>query len=300
MKNFYPNLRSVQIKTGIWTVVIGLILILGYLWLTGHLAGTSQYELKVSFPDVMGLEIGDKVMYRGMEVGRVKSITAEKDRVITTAKINRSIGLTEGTQFLVTDSSLMGGKALSILPGNGIEPLNIKQIQLGNSPEGMMALISKASTGVEELKNTLQLITSPQGILSSSQKLIENADGTVSEIGNATKEAKQELIATIDKIEQLTSSLQEVVAENKEPLKNTIAESNIAIDRLSETLDSLSILSANLNITAQALKSKEGTAGLLLNDKQLYEKITTSTDNLNALIKDIKENPKKYIKFSVF
>jgi len=37
-----------------------------------------------------------------------------------------------------------------------------------------------------------------------------------------------------------------------------------------------------------------------LNDKQLYEKITTSTDNLNALIKDIKENPKKYIKFSVF
>jgi len=300
MKKFYPNLRSVQIKTGIWTIVIGLIFILGYLWLTGHLASSSQYELKIGFPDVMGLEIGDKVMFRGMEIGRVKNIAAEKDRVITTAKINRNIVLTEGTQFLVTDSSLMGGKALSILPGKGTEPINIKQIQQGSSPDGMMALISKASTGVEELKKTLQLINSPQGLLTSSQKLIENADGTVSEIGNATKETKQKLIATINKIEQLTSSLQVVVAENKEPLKNTIAESNIAIERLSETLDSLSILSANLNITAQALKTKEGTAGLLLNDNQLYEKITTSTDNLNALVKDIKENPKKYIKFSIF
>jgi ABC-type transporter Mla subunit MlaD len=47
---------------------------------------TSQYELKVSFPDVMGLEIGDKVMYRGMEVGRVKSITAEKIELLLLPK----------------------------------------------------------------------------------------------------------------------------------------------------------------------------------------------------------------------
>lgn len=133
MKKFYPNLRSVQIKTGIWTIVICLILVFSYFWLSGRLAVRSHYELKIAFPNVMGLEVGDKVMYRGMEVGRVKSITASKDMVITTANIRSDIILTEGTRFLVSDSSLMGGKALNIIPGDGKNPLNIKKLQQGTS-----------------------------------------------------------------------------------------------------------------------------------------------------------------------
>ncbi|HPB18421.1 MAG TPA: MlaD family protein [Candidatus Cloacimonas sp.] len=300
MKKFYPNLRSVQIKTGIWTLIICIILVLGYLWLTSRLAVSSQYELQIAFPDVMGLEIGDKVMYRGMEVGRIKSIAASQDRVIVTVSIKSEIRLKEGTKFQVADSSLMGGKALNIIPGTGMAPLNRKLLQKGVSPEGMMALMSKASAGLDDLKATLQIINSPQGIMQSSQKLLQNADNTVTEIGSAAIEAKQELVITLNKIEGLTSSLQEVVTENKEPLKNTIAGSNSALDNLSGTLDSLRILANNLNRSAKTLTESESTAGLLLNDKQLYEKINAATDNLNALLKDIQENPQKYIKFSVF
>ncbi|HQO17697.1 MAG TPA: MlaD family protein [Candidatus Cloacimonas sp.] len=300
MKKFYPNLRSVQIKTGIWTLIICIILVLGYLWLTSRLAVSSQYELQIAFPDVMGLEIGDKVMYRGMEVGRIKSIAASQDRVIVTVSIKSEILLKEGTKFQVADSSLMGGKALNIIPGTGMAPLNRKLLQKGVSPEGMMALMSKASAGLDDLKATLQIINSPQGIMQSSQKLLQNADNTVTEIGSAAIEAKQELVITLNKIEGLTSSLQEVVTENKEPLKNTIAGSNSALDNLSGTLDSLRILANNLNRSAKTLTESESTAGLLLNDKQLYEKINAATDNLNALLKDIQENPQKYIKFSVF
>ena len=300
MKKFYPNLRSVQIKTGIWTLIICIILVLGYLWLTSRLAVSSQYELQIAFPDVMGLEIGDKVMYRGMEVGRIKSIAASQDRVIVTVSIKSEIRLKEGTKFQVADSSLMGGKALNIIPGTGMAPLNRKLLQKGVSPEGMMALMSKASAGLDDLKATLQIINSPQGIMQSSQKLLQNADNTVTDIGSAAIEAKQELVITLNKIEGLTSSLQEVVTENKEPLKNTIAGSNSALDNLSGTLDSLRILANNLNRSAKTLTESESTAGLLLNDKQLYEKINAATDNLNALLKDIQENPQKYIKFSVF
>jgi len=300
MKKFYPNLRSVQIKTGIWTLIICIILVLGYLWLTSRLAVSSQYELQIAFPDVMGLEIGDKVMYRGMEVGRIKSIAASQDRVIVTVSIKSEIRLKEGTKFQVADSSLMGGKALNIIPGTGMAPLNRKLLQKGVSPEGMMALMSKASAGLDDLKATLQIINSPQGIMQSSQKLLQNADNTVTEIGSAAIEAKQELVITLNKIEGLTSSLQEVVTENMEPLKNTIAGSNSALDNLSGTLDSLRILANNLNRSAKTLTESESTAGLLLNDKQLYEKINAATDNLNALLKDIQENPQKYIKFSVF
>jgi phospholipid/cholesterol/gamma-HCH transport system substrate-binding protein len=48
------------------------------------------------------------------------------------------------------------------------------------------------------------------------------------------------------------------------------------------------------------VKGVEGTAGKLVNEKVLYEKMDRMVDDLDALVKDFKENPRKYIKFSVF
>lgn len=44
----------------------------------------------------------------------------------------------------------------------------------------------------------------------------------------------------------------------------------------------------------------DGTAGRLVNDKVLYDKMNKMADDLNDLVKDFKDNPRKYIKFSVF
>jgi phospholipid/cholesterol/gamma-HCH transport system substrate-binding protein len=48
----------------------------------------------------------------------------------------------------------------------------------------------------------------------------------------------------------------------------------------------------------QKLNSSENTAGLLLNDDQLYHSITELSENLSFLIKDIQVNPKRYLEFS--
>ncbi len=53
------------------------------------------------------------------------------------------------------------------------------------------------------------------------------------------------------------------------------------------------------DVTAK-LKSGDGTAGKLVNEKVLYNKMDKMVDDLDALVKDFKNNPRKYIKFSVF
>jgi phospholipid/cholesterol/gamma-HCH transport system substrate-binding protein len=52
-------------------------------------------------------------------------------------------------------------------------------------------------------------------------------------------------------------------------------------------------------VTAK-VKGGDGTAGKLVNDKVLYDKMNKMVDDLDALVKDFKEDPRKYIKFSVF
>lgn len=51
---------------------------------------------------------------------------------------------------------------------------------------------------------------------------------------------------------------------------------------------------------AVKVNSGEGTAGRLVNDKELYERMNRMIEDVDALIKDFKEQPRKYIKFSVF
>jgi phospholipid/cholesterol/gamma-HCH transport system substrate-binding protein len=52
-------------------------------------------------------------------------------------------------------------------------------------------------------------------------------------------------------------------------------------------------------VTAK-VNSGSGTAGKLVNEKALYDKMNKMVDDLDALVKDFKEDPRKYIKFSVF
>lgn len=300
MKKFYPQIRSIQIKTGIWTIVITLILVLGYLWLTNHLAMGSSYELKVAFSDVMGLEIGDKVMFRGMEVGRVKSIKANGEAIETIVKIDRGIQLKEGSRFIVSDSSLMGGKAMMISQGEGQNWLNTTVVQQGTSPDGIMNVISKASETLAELNSAISMLREPDGILARTNNLVGNADNAVTDAGQMVKDIKGELSLTLSKVDRLTASLNEAVSENREPLKTSIGQSPAMLAKLSGTLDSLQSLTTNLNHTATTLNAETGTAGKLLNDKQLYEQLSSSIQNLEILLKDIKANPKKYVKFSLF
>lgn len=300
MKKFYPHFRSVQIKTGLWTIIIALIMLFGYLWLTNRLAMGSQYVLKVSFEDVMGLEVGDKVMYRGMEVGRVNSIKISGDKIITTAKVSRDIVLKEGSRFQISDSGLMGGKVMMILPGMSSDNIDIAAIQQGDSSGGIMDIISRASGTLAVLQETITSLRAPDGLLSNSSKLIDEAGKAVQNTGSMMVDIKGELSQTIKSVDNLSANLLEVMQENRAGLKQSVAESPVLLNKLNGTLDSLQIVVSSLNNTAAALNGNEGTAGKLINDKQLYDKLTTSVENLDSLIQDIKTNPRKYIKFSVF
>ncbi len=53
------------------------------------------------------------------------------------------------------------------------------------------------------------------------------------------------------------------------------------------------------DVTAK-VKSGEGTAGKLVTDKELYERMNRMVEDVDALVKDFKANPRRYIKFSLF
>ena len=121
---------------------------------------------------------------------------------------------------------------------------------------------------------------------------------------------------TLNNVEQLTTQLNSTSAELNKMLKGDIAtagEKLVALEdemlKLSEKLNeieyqkivaSLEASLSNIEQLTAALNNGEGTAGMLLKDSTLYTKLNNTCEAATALLEDLKENPKRYVHFSVF
>ena len=56
----------------------------------------------------------------------------------------------------------------------------------------------------------------------------------------------------------------------------------------------------HINSILATIEQEDGSVGKLLNDKELYDNLTSASDNLSTLLEDLKENPHRYINISVF
>ena len=87
------------------------------------------------------------------------------------------------------------------------------------------------------------------------------------------------------------------IEESNSSINSILSNMSLISDSLSNS--NLTSLVNNLNTLMTQINSKEGSAGLLLNDDKLYTNLEKTTKELSELIKDIKDNPKRYINFSL-
>lgn len=300
MAKFYPKLYQTQLKVGIFTLVVLAALIVGYLWLTSSLNLKAQQDLRVRFDDVQGLEIGDKIVYRGMEIGRVRDVINQQQSILVVGKISRELKLPVGSQFLVTDSSLMGGKVLSIYPGDQQGYLSLSGIQSGGSPAGIMSIVSKASAAVDEVTRLLIDLRRENGLLERTNNLMDSAGKAVDNVDTSISGLKTELSRTILQVDNLTGQLNAAVAANRENLDQAIGSAPQTMNKINHNLDSLQVLSSKLHLAVDSINEGKGSAGKLLTKDELYDKLLKSVSSLDSLITDVKAHPKKYLKFSLF
>jgi phospholipid/cholesterol/gamma-HCH transport system substrate-binding protein len=142
----------------------------------------------------------------------------------------------------------------------------------------------------------------------SLQNTIANIETTTERLGNITtnldnlmSSEKTKLAKIIENTESITSNLK----DNNQKLTNRIQNVDNIVDsaakaNIGSTLIETGKSIERLNSVLGVIEKGKGNVGLLINDEELYKSLDNSAKNLNKLIEDIKENPKKYINVSVF
>ncbi len=313
-----PLKLSDEFKVGV-LVVLGLLMaIFGYAFIKGkHLFQDEQLYYTV-YDKIEGLGISDPVQINGFNVGKVTKLNLAKDnsgRIIAQYRVDEGVQVPSNATARIISTDLLGEKAIALKYDEILGfATNGDTLQGGienNLTDEINAQIAPIKQKAVELFGSIDsLLTVVKVIIEKGQ--IENS------INNVEKATNQfaKLAYDVDQIVVAETESIKSIVDNIAILTETITDNKMQIDRMIKNLATVSdsvakadivTLVGNLNSTMTQLDSMmstinsgEGTMGKLLYDETFYNNLVQVTASADSLLIDLKENPSRYVHFSVF
>lgn len=276
--------RKTEAVVGLVVLTALAVLIVGLLWLNRIEVGRQSYLVRVAFEDAGGLRAGDPVTVAGIDKGKVKAVALNRSRpgIVATLMVDSDVELSADAQFWLLDASLMGDKRIAVYPGAAGRPYPAADTAAGQRAAGLMETAVKLGYLGDE-----------------AGKLVAQLKRDI-----ATEENTRAIGAAIRNLASATAQLNAMASENRAALRSIVRTTDHLITpneaKLDSSIQNLARASANLDDIARKINSGQGTAGQLVNNKELYDELGRTNRQLQDLIADIKANPKKYLTVKVF
>lgn len=296
--------------------LITIIFILGYFgfsFLKGNQLFTKSEKYLVKYNNVDGLVKSNAVMLNGLQVGKVENISIlaeEGNKLLVTLKIDGPVDITEGSHAILADNGFLGGKNVVLKLGNSKKTLESGAFLIGDAEIGISTLIKEKTLPL--LSNVDSLIYKFRELSAKFDstglylnKLLVNSNKTINTVGNGLNGI---MVDNRNNIKVITGNLNTLSAnliETEKALKpllgkfSSVADSLNAL-QLGKAVNNAQMAIANLNKIVVNLENGKGTAGKLLNNDALYNNLNKTMLDIDQLIINLKEEPKRYVHFSLF
>ena len=306
---------SNETKVGILATVAITVLILGYSFLKGTDLFMREDELYAVYPNIDGLTESKPVLVNGFKIGRVSKLTLAPDcKIIAEFQISPGYNIPKNTIARLESTDLLGGKAIVFELGNSKAYAADGDTLTAFIQEGFMDQVKPIQKKADQIASRLDsILESVNNTL--NPKFQKNFDRSFASIAN-TLENLERTSRKVDglmdsetaKISGILSNLQSIstnfknnnqkisaIVANFEQISDQTAKANIG-----QTLINANQAVKDLQQVISKINAGDGSIGLLINDKKLYDNLAQSAENLDKLMVDLKANPKRYVHFSVF
>ena len=287
-----------EVKIGLVTIISMVLLYFGINYLKGINLFKPANHYFVSFTNIEGITVSSPVYVEGFKVGLVRNIFYD---YTTTNKITVEIRLEDAMKinkgsYVIVRNSLLGGAELHIKLNKYVEDY----LTSGESIEGRMEEDMMASVQEKILPGVEALLPKLDTILTGLQRIVNHPALTESLVH--IERTTGSLESSARELDQLLANDVPVIVSNLKTISSNFTEvsSNLKSLDISTTIRLVNTTLKNVEATTNKLNSSDNSLGLLLNDKALYDNLTNTMDSANKLLIDLKENPKRYVHFSVF
>jgi len=295
--------KTVELKVGLVVALAIAILVIGIIWVKGIRFNQNRYRYSVIFPNVGALEVGDPVSVSGVQKGKVEEIKLFQGDVLVTFNLSTDVVLKKDAKFTVMNIGLMGERFVAAETGHSDTLLDLSKPIRGYYDTGIpevMGMMGEMVSEVRRLVDHLEGVVGTKWSQESLTEIIKNLRKISGDISGLLDRNQGKFDQTMQDLSYSSAELKKMIDENKTKLQTTVDKfgtASVKLDNITTTLDSVSL---SLKKLSSKIERGEGTLGQLVNDTTLYKQIKKTTQDVDDLILDIKKNPKKYLKFTVF
>lgn len=306
-------------KLGFLIIACLVILIWGINYLKGINLFDRNTKYYVVYEKIDGLLKSSAVTINGYQIGQVSNIEFKNDysgRLFVTLSLHGDFKIAKGSIAKIVSSDIMGTKSIKleiVHSGEYFHPNDtIPGATEGDLKEQVsmqvLPLKKKAEELIASLDSALTIVTAVfnERTRENLMQSFENINRTVANIESSTAELNK--IITSGKVNSIVTNFDGItttINKNSKQIGNIIKNLSSLSDSLSKlnispVFAELSSSVAGINQVIQKLNSTDNTAGMLINDPVLYQNLSNLTSSLDLLLKDLKNNPKRYVHFSAF
>lgn len=298
---------SREVKTAILVIGAILVFIWGYSFLKGKDLFNSYKTYYVVYDNVEGLSPSAPVTLNGLVIGKVTAIAPEKKgHLLVTMQIeNNDFSISKTSNAVLYDPSLVGGKQIAIHPDFENEtPAEDGDYFTSGVEPGMLSVMSDK---LVPLQNKVE------ATVVSADSLLRNVNEILDSDSKASlRDAIKNLSNTMRDISATTRSVNKMLAKNEKNIDGTFENMNKAATNIAQITDSINAedlskavrqlenTMGNVDNLLADLQSGKGTMGKLLKDEEMYDNLNGASKELKELLADMKNNPKRYVHFSIF
>jgi phospholipid/cholesterol/gamma-HCH transport system substrate-binding protein len=312
---------SKYIKLGLLMAFSITALVWGLSYLKGHDFFKPVNYYFTRYHKVDGLQESSHVTVNGYRIGSVRKIVFADDKsgdLIVTFMIDNDFKIPKNSAAHIVSSDIMGTRAVKLiysnsseyyLPGDTIpgeiesdlkEQVNMQILPLKKKAEELLSTLDSAITVLTVIFNEDARKNLSESFENINQTIL-NLEKTSAVISELMIQEKSNITNLIDNMEGITGTLNKNSARFDNVIKNlsSVSDTLASLPFAPMVSDMAKAVNSLQNILSK-INSDQSTAGLLFNDDELYYNITGLTSNLERLMTDIRNNPKRYLHFSAF
>lgn len=284
----------------LWIGVLGIIAIVIVYLLINFFKGINIFsdgeKYYVKFSNIGEIVNTSPVFINGYKVGHVSNVIynfERPDEVYVEMHLDNKLQMPEGSVALI-NTKMLGSSTISLALGK-----STTMIQPGDTLEGRMNTGAMDEAG-EMIPKITAMLPKLDSILVSLNSTLANPaiNKSVNNIETLTAELNNTANLLNGLLEKdIPVAVSKVVEIEDDLLKMSSQLSEVDYNKL---VTSLEVSLTNIQEITTALNNGEGTAGLLLKDEALYNKLNNTTEAATLLLEDLKANPKRYVHFSIF
>lgn len=300
---------SNEVKLGMAIFAAVIVFVGGVIYLRGVDFQKREYTLTILYNNVNGLQEGNPITVAGLAVGKVQDLKLIGTAIAVRVQIQNKVQFPVDSKAFIKSSSLMGGKLIAITPG-----VDSAMLQNGDTLSGSyeadlteltstLAPISSNVLGILERVNTTfdeKTRRNIQGILSDVNRSSEELESIIHAEGERLDFAIGNFGTFSSNLSRFATNLDSIALSQRTNLDTSMAAIRIVAYNLQLASDNLKSTTQSLDVVLNKIQKGQGTLGKLVHEEKLYNDIDSLASNLNLLVKDLRENPGRYVKVSVF